>query len=105
MEALSVLEDKIGLLVTLVKELKTQNEALQVSKQKLEEENEALKAENAKFAEDNAQLAAQLKSIQESVLKENKQADELNQERSMTKAVVDDLIKSIDTLVEHENQQ
>ena len=105
MESLSVLEDKIGSLVTLVKELKTQNEVLQVKKRELEEENAGLKADNAKFAEDNAQLAAQLKGIEESVLKENKQIKELNQERSITKAVVDDLINSIDILVEHENQQ
>ena len=105
MEALSVLEDKIRSLVTLVKELKTQNEALQVDRQNLEEENEELKADNAKFAEDNAQLTAQLKGIEESILKENKQVEALSQERSITKAVVDDLIKSIDILVEHENQQ
>ena len=105
MEALSVLEDKIRSLVTFVKELKTHNEALQLDKRKLEEENEELKAENAKFAEENAQLIAQLKGIEESILKENKQVKELNQERSITKAVVDDLIKSIDILVEHENQQ
>jgi len=105
MEALGLLEDKIGSLVVLIKELKTQNEVLQVDKGKLKVENEGLKTENAKLSEDNAQLEAQLKGIEESILKENEQVKELSQERLITKAVVDDLIKSIDVLVKHENQQ
>ena len=105
MEALGVLEGKIRSLVVLIEELKTQNEVLQVDKGKLKVENEELKTENAKLSEDNAQLETQLKGIEESILKENEQVKELSQERLITKAVVDDLIKSIDTLVEHENQQ
>ncbi len=105
MEVLGVLEDKIRSLVTLVKELKANNEALQSEKERFEAENEELKAENAKFSEDNAQLETQLKGIEESILSESNQVKELDQERSLTRAALDDLIKSIDTLVEHENQQ
>jgi len=105
MKVLNVLEEKIKSLVTLIKGRKTESETLQADKEKLKTENDGLKTENAKFAEDNAQLTAQLRSIEGSMLKETDQVKELKQERSATKAVVDDLIKSIDALVEHENQQ
>ncbi len=105
MKVLNILEEKIKSLVVLVKGLKKESETLQVDKEKLKTENNELKTENAKFAEDNAQLTAQFKAIEGSMLKGTDQVDELKQERSATKAVVDDLIKSIDALVEHENQQ
>lgn len=105
MEMINVLEEKIKALLALVKDLKQSNDVLQAESQKLKTENEELKTENAKFAEDNAQLIAQLKSLEGTMVKGSDQIKELKQERSATKSVVDDLIKSIDALVEHENQQ
>ena len=105
MEAFAVLEEKINKLVFLVKSLKSDNGILQEDLVTAKAENEELKTENAKLAEDNAQLITQMKGIEGSVLQGNKQLKEFDKERSSTKAVVDDLIKSIDSLVEFENQQ
>jgi len=74
MEALGLLEKKIKDLIELVA--------------KLRQENALLKTENA-------QLLQKVESAKN---------DELSQEKALTKMVVDDLIKSIDSLVE-ENQQ
>ena len=45
-------------------------------------------------------LTAQLEVIENSLLKEARSSEELNQEREMTKLVVDELIGSIDRLVQ-----
>lgn len=84
MEALNILEKKIASLIELIKELKT---------------------ENAKLAEETAQLLAQLKGIEGTATSDAKQVDELNQEKTFTKLAVDELISSIDLLIESENQQ
>lgn len=83
MEVLQVLEKKIAALVELIHELK---------------------AENARLVEENAQLLVQVDSLQASmsalegaVVQDSRRLDELKEE---TKHVVDDLIKSIDLLVE-----
>ncbi len=105
MNVLTVLEGKVKSLVILIKKIKKENEQLQANNETLKMENNELKAENAKFAEDNAQLIAQLKAMEGSVLKEAEKIQEFKQERSETKSVLDDLLKSIDALVEQENQQ
>ena len=104
MEVLLVLEEKIKTLVAMIKCLKKQNEALQSKYDSLNEGHEALKAENDKLAESNAQLALQLKTIENTILKETGHVQELTEERSMTRLVLDDLIKSIYSIVENENQ-
>ena len=80
MEALSVLEKKIASLISLVKELKTKNERL---------------------AKENAELIDKLEMVEGSMFKDNENIEELNQEKALTKMVVDDLIKDIDSLVEN----
>ena len=84
MKALNVLESKIAALVALIKELKT---------------------ENAKLAEENAQVLAKLESIKTSALDDSKRVQNLDKEKALTKSLVDDLIKNIDSLVEQETQQ
>lgn len=83
METLSVLEKKVVSLIDIIKELK---------------------AENARLIEENTQLAAKLSSVKKSMKDDAQRVEELDQEKALTKMVVDDLIKSIDTLIEGEKQ-
>ncbi len=82
MNVLKQLEEKLICLAELVKELKT---------------------ENAKLAEENAQLSAELVMLQNSLQEDVRRIDELKQEKELTRIVVDDLIKSIDSLVENQS--
>lgn len=81
MEVLGVLEKKIAGLIDLIKDLRTQNSALSSQKDLL--------------AQENAQLNLQVEQLQALLL-------ERPQELALTKLIVDDLIKNIDTLIEHE---
>ncbi|MBA3953972.1 hypothetical protein H0X48_01435 [Candidatus Dependentiae bacterium] len=81
LEKLNLLEKKIASLVEL---LKTEREL------------------NSRISEEKAQLAARLEIVETSLLKGTQSIEELNQERVLTKMVVDELICSIDRLVEHE---
>jgi hypothetical protein len=83
MEALHVLEKKIVALVEIAQELKL---------------------EKAKLIEEKAQLQAQLELLEDSLLTDNESIEKLNQEKAITKTVVDDLIRSIDLLVEEKQQ-
>lgn len=83
METLSILEKKVVSLIDIIKQLK---------------------AENARLIEDNAQLASRLNILQGAVHEDAKRVEELDQEKALTKMVVDDLIKNIDSLVEGEKQ-
>jgi hypothetical protein len=84
MEVLNVLEKKIAGLIELIKELKL---------------------EKALLAEENVELKEKLEKIESSLLLREQNAEERSQEIVLTKMVVDDLIKSIDLLVEQEPQQ
>ncbi len=112
MEELNKLEAKIKSLVALIKDLKSKNDKLESAQEKLFTKNEELsaknkdlKSENAKLAKDNEQFIAKLEGLEGSVLDGSKQIEELNKEKVRTKMVVDDLIKSINDLVEVEKQQ
>ncbi|TET06588.1 hypothetical protein E3J79_01430 [Candidatus Dependentiae bacterium] len=83
MDLLNVLEEKVAGLVCRVKELE---------------------AENVKLSADNVQLTAKLETIENSMLSDIKRIEELDQEKALTKMVVDDLIKNIDSLVEGKNK-
>lgn len=104
MELISILEEKIKALISMVKSTKEEYDALQFKYDLLKSENSDLRTENDKLAEDNAQLIFQLSTIEKSVLKETGHVQELTEERCMTRSALDDLIKSIDSLVETENQ-
>lgn len=80
MEVLSALEKKIETLIVLIKQQK--------------EENSRLRAENQDLSDKVSQL-------QGSLLKEAKQVEkELTVERETTRRAVDDLLKSIDELMQ-----
>lgn len=80
MEMLSALEKKVENLIALIKRQK--------------EESSRLNAENQ-------ELKDQVRKLEGSLLKEAKQVEkELTEEREATRQVVDDLIRSIDELIE-----
>jgi len=79
---LTLLEEKVIRLVDMIKSLKLKN-------QSLEEENQMLKH--------------QLMKTENSLVAESKDLEELNQEKMMTKMIVDDLIRSIDSLVDQKD--
>jgi FtsZ-binding cell division protein ZapB len=83
MEVLNVLEKKIAGLIELIKELRLENAALAQGNLALEQNNEFLKD--------------QIEKLQASLL-------ERPQEFALTKNAVDDLIKNIDFLIEHEQE-
>ena len=102
---LEVLEDRVNRLIDRSIDLAKKNKDLQNNIDLLREELAIVKTENVKFAEDNAELVTQLKSLESTTQKENKQLRDLDEEKSLAKLVVDDLIKSIDALIERENEQ
>lgn len=83
MNALSVLEEKVVLLLDILNELKKENAELQAQ---------------------NASLLKEIKALESSVATDTKTLDALHQEKEATKAVVDDLIKNINALVSNEVQ-
>lgn len=104
MEAVLILEEKIKALIANVKSIKKERDDLQSKCDLLQDENAQLKAENDKLTEGNAQLTIHLNTVEKSILKETGHVQELTEERSITRLVLDDLIKSIDSIVENENQ-
>lgn len=104
MEVLSILEQKIVSLVEFVEKLHKQNEILRSESEVLQKEIVELRAENAHFVEENMHITAKLHDLASCAQAESKELSELYQEKKYTKQVVDDLIKSIESLVEKENQ-
>jgi FtsZ-binding cell division protein ZapB len=104
MEVIFALEGKVKALIASIKKLQDQTHVLQSDNDSLKIEIQELKAENATLAENNAQLIIQLKAIENSILLETDHVNELKEERSVTRSALDDLIKSIDSIVENENQ-
>ncbi|HSC24842.1 MAG TPA: hypothetical protein VLB80_01325 [Candidatus Babeliales bacterium] len=104
MEVALILEERIKTLIAIMKDIKGQYTILQSKYDLLISENVQLKAENDELTRGNAQLNFQLNTIEQSVLKETDHVQELTEERSITLLVLDDLIKSIDSIVENENQ-
>jgi peptidoglycan hydrolase CwlO-like protein len=77
-ETLSTLQDKVEKLIALVKDLKT---------------------ENAKLEKENKQLAKKIESLSSAAQSTETDIKELSQEKTQTKMVVEDLIKSIDSFI------
>ncbi|MGZ6250818.1 MAG: hypothetical protein ACXWL2_02215 [Candidatus Chromulinivorax sp.] len=79
---LSLLEEKIIRLVDMVKNLRQANQSLQ---------------------EENQMLKHQLMKTESSLVAETKDLEELSQEKMVAKMIVEDLIKSIDSLVDQKD--
>jgi len=76
---LTLLEEKVIRLVDMVKSLKLANQTLN---------------------EENQMLKHQLMKTESSLVAETKDLEELSQEKTLTRMLVDDLIRSIDSLVD-----
>lgn len=83
MEVLNVLEKKVTSLIELIKSLKADKIALE---------------------EENCLLRSKLENLENTMLVQEKREKDWNQEIELTKMAVDDLIKSIDILVEQEQR-
>ncbi|CDK30256.1 hypothetical protein [Candidatus Babela massiliensis] len=84
LEVLSVLEKKIANVLELLKEEKNLN---------------------AQLIKEREELISRLESAENSLLQESQSIDQLNQERFLTKEVVDELIRNIDRLVEVKQEE
>lgn len=82
MDSMKVLEEKVVQLVGVVKSLKT--------------ENGKLKKEIDGLCKEKDDMASKLEAMEMSLLKQD---ESVQVERALTKEVVEDLIKSIDSLV------
>lgn len=60
----------------------------------------ALKSEIVSLKDKNKELHSQIKVLESSLVAETKDLEELSQEKIMTKMVVDNLLHSIDSLIE-----
>ena len=81
---LTLLEEKVVMLVNTVK---------------------SLKLENLQLKEKNNLLQDQLKALEGSLVSETKDLEELSQEKILTKMAVDDLLKSIDDLIDQKEKR
>lgn len=77
--SLHLLEEKIAHMIDMIKSLKSENMALK---------------------DKNKDLQSQLKDFEVSLVAETRNLEELSQEKMMTKMVVDNLLHSIDSLIE-----
>ena len=80
---LTLLEEKVVILVNTVK---------------------SLKLENFDLKEKNNFLQDQLRALEGSLVSETKDLEELSQEKIMTKMAVDDLLRSIDELIDQKEK-
>jgi len=83
LEKLTTLEKKISQLVDMVK---------------------MARQENVRLLEEKSQLISRLDMLETSLMKGTQSIEELTQERSLTKEMVDELISSIDRIVEQEQK-
>lgn len=114
MEQLSVLEKKLMMLIeskkkdaARISELCMELEMKSQDHLKLSQEMESTRGssqdEMVRLMEENEQLKKQVEKLEDTLLVRHQSIEGLNQEREFTKMAVDDLIKSIDILVEQES--
>jgi len=104
MEMLSVLEQKILSLVEKLHIYRNENGQLRLQKELLQKEIGDLKAEIIQLTDENMQLTTKVQSFLDTNSADNKKIHDLCQEKEDAKRFVDDLIRSIESLVEQENQ-
>lgn len=123
MEFLGILEKKFASLLEYVGRLKSENDTLAKNieqksaectelrelVQSMKDELIVLQAERVKLVEENSKQADEVAALKKgieifesSVLETKTSLDDFHQEKALTKMLVDDLISSIDSLVEQE---
>ena len=116
MEQFGVLEKKLMMLIESKKKDAVRMSELCIELEMSKEENLKMREQLAsvkqssgdeftRLMEENEQLRKQVEKLEDTLLVRHQSIEGLNQERELTKMAVDDLIKSIDILVEHESQQ
>ena len=90
---LGLLEERVIRLVDMVKASKQESQTVKQLNQTLLEANQTLQ-------EENQMLKHQLMRAESSLVTETKDLEEMSQEKMMTKMILDDLIRSIDSLVD-----
>jgi regulator of replication initiation timing len=98
MEKLQVLESKVHALVNLFTELKVKLQESLEQRDILQLQNNELRDENMKLATDYALLEMQLSSMRGTAQEDNQQINALNHEKTEAKKMLDELIRTIDTL-------
>lgn len=102
LEMLDMLKEKVLTLIALVQELKAKNDLLLQEKNSLQHLYDQLVISNKSLTYEYEEFKIDYILLQESVSKDNSQLQELTKERSEAKYAVDELIESIDKLVEQE---
>lgn len=95
MDCFQLLEQKIQRLVA-------EHAAAAQRAAELQAECEVLRAAKVDVENQAVLLKEHIESLEQSLLQFSKKHEELDQERQLTKMVVDDLIKSIDSLMNEE---
>lgn len=111
MEMLGILEKKIASLVDFVNRLKVENNHLAKDLAQAKSEYVSLKTEHEELVESHKTqgeefscLKGALAEFENSVLASRTSIDEFKNEKDLTLMLVDDIIKSIDSLVENDSQ-
>lgn len=109
MEQLGVLEKKLVSLIESKKQDVQRIADLTAQVDQLKEEKALLngqltqeKESGLRLYEENTSLRTQVEKLEDALLVRHQSVEGLNQERELTKMAVDDLIKSIDILIEAE---
>ena len=100
---LALLEEKVVRLVDLIQELRQTKQTMQKENLMLHEEIQSEQKEIQFLQEENQMLKNQLMRAENSLVAETKDLEEASQEKMMTRMIVDDLIRSIDSLVEQKD--
>jgi regulator of replication initiation timing len=61
-----------------------------------------LKTDNSALAEENAQLRMRVKELERALEKDVKRTEQFDQERTYVKSAIDELVQSIDALIDKE---
>lgn len=105
MEVLSLLEQKVARLLTLISGLRFENECLKNENNGFKQTIEQLEGQKAQLTEELANLHQKLEEFAGISSENDKSIDTLTQEREKALLALDDLIKNIDVFVESENHQ
>jgi uncharacterized protein involved in exopolysaccharide biosynthesis len=97
MELLSVLEKQVAALLTRIRDLSKKVVDLEALNQQCTLDNNRLVEKRALSEKQMVDLQEELEMFKATMHQQNSQLSELTQEKSLTKHLIEDLIKSIET--------